>query len=312
MATPDFLTHTTLDEGQYARSQGPDLYLARWEAYNRLTFPKVDFYRAVGGAVLRPDIRVLDVGCGNGDGVHTLHQMEPSADITGLDIREEIFAEGKRRAESEDITSIKFQVGTMQDLVPNFGVKAFDVGLALFSPHHVPSVRFGLLQFCEVIGAGNTGAIGTIDPDNKPRMRQFHRLALEKCDIDPDCAVVMPSRFDTAIAKRVLPEYFESVETIVHQDAETRVKTEEDMKIYLRALASYRTACASAKLPTIKKWRAAINNDVRRVIEEEIAAKERNGEEPVFIDNAKRTAFLCKNPIVVDRRRGPRTAVRLI
>ncbi len=286
------LANGQLEAEQYKTSRNLE---ARWAVYDELTEPFVDFYEAAGDALdIKPGERVLDVGTGTGAGLLQLYSREPGADYTGVDINHRIYFDSKRKINSEGITNVRFRVGDMQRLItPELRPGSFNVALSMFSVHHVPVPRFGLLSLSEAIAPDGRAVIATIDRDNKPRMRTMQCLALEKCGVKPQDTQIIPGKFDSTQAKTALPQFFETVEVAIVQDAVTRLVTPADVECWLGALSTYRTAVADGvDAPTPARWARAIKEHVRPVIEGEI---ERDG---VFTDLAKRTGFFCKTPIL--------------
>lgn len=86
-------------------------------------------------AALRPDHRVLDIGCGTGSLVMLIKQLHPDVDTVGLDPDPKALARAKRKAERADV-SIQLDQGFSDELP--YSSASFDRVFSSFMFHHLP------------------------------------------------------------------------------------------------------------------------------------------------------------------------------
>jgi ubiquinone/menaquinone biosynthesis C-methylase UbiE len=98
------------------------------------------FMRHSGEAVvqsipMKPPVRVLDLGCG--DGTTAVPLARTGADVTGIDIARNLVAAGNKRAAAAGLSSLKFQEGDACNLehVPN---ESFDLTVSMFGAMFAP------------------------------------------------------------------------------------------------------------------------------------------------------------------------------
>jgi ubiquinone/menaquinone biosynthesis C-methylase UbiE len=113
---------------------------------NKALWEKGDFteiaaiMRESGEAVVRslgvkPPMRVLDLGCG--DGTTALPMAQTGADVTGIDIARNLVEAGNRRAAAAGLKNLRFQEGDASNLegVPD---GTFDLTVSLFGAMFAP------------------------------------------------------------------------------------------------------------------------------------------------------------------------------
>jgi ubiquinone/menaquinone biosynthesis C-methylase UbiE len=98
------------------------------------------FMRESGEALVRslgvkPSLRVLDLGCG--DGTTALPLARTGADVTGIDIARNLVDAGNRRAAQAGLSNLRFQQGDACDLqgVPD---ASFDLSVSIFGAMFAP------------------------------------------------------------------------------------------------------------------------------------------------------------------------------
>jgi ubiquinone/menaquinone biosynthesis C-methylase UbiE len=98
------------------------------------------FMRESGEAVVRslavkPPVRVLDLGCG--DGTTALPMAQAGADVTGIDIASNLVAAGNQRAAKAGLTNLRFREGDACNLegVPDH---SYDLTLSVFGAMFAP------------------------------------------------------------------------------------------------------------------------------------------------------------------------------
>jgi len=84
---------------------------------------------------VRPPLKVLDLGCGDGTTALPLAQL--GADVTGIDIASNLVAAGNARAAKAGLKNLRFQEGDAMDLkgVPD---ATFDLTLSVFGAMFAP------------------------------------------------------------------------------------------------------------------------------------------------------------------------------
>jgi len=113
---------------------------------NKALWEKGDFteiaalMRQSGEAVVeslevRPPLRALDLGCGDGTTALPLARM--GAEVVGIDIAKNLVDAGNRRATAEGLTQLKFQEGDASDL-QGVDDHSFDLTLSVFGAMFAP------------------------------------------------------------------------------------------------------------------------------------------------------------------------------
>lgn len=84
---------------------------------------------------VKPGIKVLDVGCGDGTTALPLAQL--GADVTGIDIARNLVSAGNRRAAEAGLSNVRFQEGDVCNLegVPD---ASFDLTVSIFGAMFAP------------------------------------------------------------------------------------------------------------------------------------------------------------------------------
>jgi ubiquinone/menaquinone biosynthesis C-methylase UbiE len=90
------------------------------------------FVKSLG---IKPPLRVLDVGCGDGTTAVPLARM--GAEVVGIDIAKNLVAAGNKRAAEAGLTRLTFQEGDACDL-QGVGDHSFDLTLTVFGAMFAP------------------------------------------------------------------------------------------------------------------------------------------------------------------------------
>ena len=109
-----------------------------------------DLDRMLAEAGLTGDERLLDVGSGAGHS--TLHFARAGAEITGLDLTEEMVETGRRLAAREGLDNARFERGDAEALP--FANDAFDVLTCRLCAHHFADVPAALREMRRVLRPG--------------------------------------------------------------------------------------------------------------------------------------------------------------
>lgn len=118
-------------------------------------------------APVRPEDRVLEVGCGTGTlSLAAWKQAGSSGKVYGIDVAPEMIAVARRKATRAG-AEVDFQVGSMDHLP--FPDDQFDVGLCSFMIFHVPEAvrRRGVAEIRRVLRPG--GHLLIVDSIRPPR-----------------------------------------------------------------------------------------------------------------------------------------------
>lgn len=84
---------------------------------------------------VRPGIRVLDLGCG--DGTTALPEAKRGAEVLGVDIAENLVAAGNQRAKAAGLQNLRFQQGDASDL-QGLQNDSFDLVVSIFGAMFAP------------------------------------------------------------------------------------------------------------------------------------------------------------------------------
>jgi SAM-dependent methyltransferase len=126
---------------QAASWDGPqgDVWVAREAALNNALDAHTE--RLFAAAGVRPDDRVLDVGCGTGDTTRTCARQAVAGHALGVDLSTAMLERARERADAEGLRNVSFEHGDAQ--VYPFETAQFDVVLS----------RFGLMFFADAAAA---------------------------------------------------------------------------------------------------------------------------------------------------------------
>ena len=141
---------------------------------NKALWEKGDFtaiaamMRKSGEAVVkslgvRPPLRVLDLGCGDGTTAVPLAQL--GADVTGIDIAKNLVEAGNKRAAELGLTRLKFQEGDACHLqgVPDH---SFDLTLTIFGAMFAPKPAEVAKEMVRVTKPGGRIVMGNWIPND--------------------------------------------------------------------------------------------------------------------------------------------------
>lgn len=260
---------------------------SRWKLYE-LAEPPRDLVGETLGALeqfrLPKDSTIMDLGCGNGRDLHRLRGVYPEADLFGIDTsgsyaatEAEIIASGIKR-----IFFMSQKVETYLPMVPDEYLTAV---LCMFSLYHFDEPEEILKHIRRILEPDGKVAIATLDPTNKPKHRAFEARIAEELGIDKP--PVNHAAFNSATARKVLPQYFDLIEAVPPQRSPVRVRTEEDVQRYLASVDSMRGRFNPVPFPgQSQQWfellDRLVGDEIRRVIDRE----------GVFEDFAARDVFI--------------------
>lgn len=114
----------------------------------------------IGRLELKPDLRLLDVACGNGN--LAVSAARAGAIVTGVDIATNLIEQARARAESEGLT-IQFDEGDAENLP--YDDAAFDVIVSMFGAMFAPRPERVAAELVRVCRPGGRIAMANWTPD---------------------------------------------------------------------------------------------------------------------------------------------------
>jgi ubiquinone/menaquinone biosynthesis C-methylase UbiE len=137
------------------------------------------FMRSAGEAFVAtlgvtPEMRVLDLGCG--DGTTALPLARSGADVTGIDIARNLVAAGNKRAGEAGLTRLKFQEGDACNLegVPDH---SFDLSISIFGAMFAPKPFDVAKEMVRVTKPGGRVVMGNWIPGDPTFVSQVLRIS---------------------------------------------------------------------------------------------------------------------------------------
>ncbi len=137
------------------------------------------FMRESGEAVVaslgvKPPVRVLDLGCGDGTTAIPLARM--GADVVGIDIASNLVEAGNRRAREAGLPNLKFQEGDASNLegVPDH---SFDLTLSVFGAMFAPRPFDVAKEMVRVTKQGGRIVMGNWIPNDPTFVAQVLKIS---------------------------------------------------------------------------------------------------------------------------------------
>ncbi len=123
---------------------------------------------------IRPGMKVLDVGCG--DGTTALPEARLGADVTGVDIARNLVDAGNRRARAEGLTNVEFRQGDATELsgIPDH---SFDLVVSIFGAMFAPKPDAVAKQFVRVTRPGGRIVMGNWIPGDPTLVAQILKVS---------------------------------------------------------------------------------------------------------------------------------------
>jgi SAM-dependent methyltransferase len=112
---------------------------------------------------IKPPLRVLDLGCG--DGTTAVPLARTGADVTGIDIARNLVAAGNRRAQELGLKQLKFQEGDACNLT-DVADRTFDLTLTVFGAMFAPKPREVAREMVRVTKPGGRIVMGNWIPND--------------------------------------------------------------------------------------------------------------------------------------------------
>src|SRR5579883_673149 len=123
---------------------------------------------------IKPPLRALDLGCG--DGTTALPLAQAGADVTGIDIARHLIEAAKRRAAEAGLTNVKFQEGDASNLE---GVRdhSFDLVLTMFGAMFAPKPFDVAREMVRVTKPGGRIVMGNWIPNDPTFVAQLLKIS---------------------------------------------------------------------------------------------------------------------------------------
>lgn len=123
---------------------------------------------------IRPGMRVLDLGCG--DGTTALPAAERGANVLGVDIAENLVAAGNSRASAAGLDNLRFQQGDASDLkgIPD---DQFDLVVSIFGAMFAPRPFDVAREMVRVTRSGGRVVMGNWIPGDPTFIAQVLKVS---------------------------------------------------------------------------------------------------------------------------------------
>ena len=123
---------------------------------------------------LRPGMKVLDLGCG--DGTTALPAARLGADVLGVDIASNLVTAGNQRAQREGLTNCQFQEGDASDLYA-LRDHTFDLVVSIFGAMFAPKPFDVAREMVRVTRPGGRIIMGNWIPNDPTLVAQLLRVS---------------------------------------------------------------------------------------------------------------------------------------
>lgn len=135
---------------------------------------RVSGERLVASIGVTPDIKILDLGCG--DGTTALPAAQRGADVLGVDIASNLVAAGNTRAKQAGLHNLRFQEGDACDLsgVPD---QAFDLVVSIFGAMFAPRPLDVAKAMVRVTRRGGRIVMGNWIPNDPSLVAQILKIS---------------------------------------------------------------------------------------------------------------------------------------
>jgi SAM-dependent methyltransferase len=130
--------------------------------------------RLVDGLAIRPGMKVLDLGCG--DGTTALPAARLGADVLGVDIAENLVAAGNARARAAGLPNLRFQQGDASDL-RGLEDDTFDLVVSIFGAMFAPRPFDVANEMVRVTRPGGRIVMGNWIPGDPTLVAQILRIS---------------------------------------------------------------------------------------------------------------------------------------
>ena len=119
-------------------------------------------------------MKVLDLGCG--DGTTAFPEARLGADVTGIDIAQNLVEAGNKRVTAEGLTNIRFQEGDAMDL-KDVADNTFDLVVTIFGAMFAPRPYEAASEMVRVTRPGGRIVMGNWIPGDPTLVAQILRIS---------------------------------------------------------------------------------------------------------------------------------------
>jgi ubiquinone/menaquinone biosynthesis C-methylase UbiE len=123
---------------------------------------------------IRPPLRALDLGCGDGTTAVPLARL--GADVVGIDISSNLVEAGSKRAAEEGLSRLKFQEGDACDLA-GVADRSFDLVLSVFGAMFAPKPMDVAKEMVRVTRAGGRIVMGNWIPNDPTFVSELLKIS---------------------------------------------------------------------------------------------------------------------------------------
>lgn len=141
-------------------SGGDSKEASRLETQAKIMSPLLEKQFEIMG--LKPNMKVLDAGCGSGAITRLIARRVFPEEVVGLDIDPLFIEEARKLAESEGIENVRFDIGNIDDLKYDDG--SFDLSYCRFVLIHVNDPVKSVSEMKRVTKKG--GSVAAAEPDD--------------------------------------------------------------------------------------------------------------------------------------------------
>jgi len=110
---------------------------------------------------LRPDMRLLDVGCGPGSITLGLAERLPDGEVVGIDMSQETLSQARQDAEARGVKNVRYEYANLYELP--YADASFDVAYAHQVFQHLTDRPAALREMLRVVKPGGLIAIRDVD-----------------------------------------------------------------------------------------------------------------------------------------------------
>ena len=128
----------------------------------------------VGTLGIRPGMKVLDLGCG--DGTTALPAAQLGADVLGVDIADNLVAAGNARASAEGLGNLRFQQGDASNLA-GLADDSFDLVVSIFGAMFAPRPMDVASEMVRVTRPGGRIVMGNWIPGDPTLVAQILKIS---------------------------------------------------------------------------------------------------------------------------------------
>lgn len=128
----------------------------------------------VAGLGVKPGMRVLDLGCG--DGTTAVPSARLGADVLGVDIASNLVAAGNQRAKKQGLTNLRFQEGDASNL-RDIESGSFDLVISIFGAMFAPRQADVAREMVRVTRPGGRVVMGNWIPNDPTLVAQILKIS---------------------------------------------------------------------------------------------------------------------------------------